>query len=138
MFQDLGSALGLADTPEQAAQKKAIADAKAAANNTASPWSPIYWQNAPTGARLITSAGANDFAEKIWDSVGIFTSSITDVVGVIHQLSAKSQVSFLADMFYKNYNKDLLAWLTLQYTKMGTPDPALADITTYVNNLQPY
>lgn len=133
----ISSDLGLSDSPEVAAQKKAIADAKNASNNTNSPWSPLFYKG-NAGAKIYTQAAGNDFAEKIWDSVGIFTSDIDDVIGVIHQMSAQSQLSYVADRFYINYGKDLLTWLTLQYTKFGTPDAGLLTITNYVSSLPKY
>lgn len=138
LFGGLGSAIGVSDTPEQAAQKKAIADAKKAANSGTSPWSPLYYKNAPSGARLFTQATTDKYAADIWDSVGIFTDDISEVIGALRNFSAKSQVSFLADRFNLLYGKDLLSWLTLQYTKMGTPDPGLVTVTDIVNGLASY
>jgi hypothetical protein len=138
LFGGLGSAIGISDSPEQAAQKKAIEDAKNAANVTTSPWSPVFYQNAPAGARLFTQSATDDYAKTIWDSVGLFSLDISEVVGVFRNFVAKSQVSFLADRFNKLYNKDLISWLTLQYTKFGTPDPGLVTITSIVNALPKY
>jgi len=130
--------LGITDSPDRAAQKQAVANAQTESASTNSPWSPQYYKNAPGGALLTTQATADKLAGQIWDSVGIFTADIDEVYGAIKQLSAKSQVSFLADRFNALYNKDLLSWITLQYTKWGTPDPVLSQIIDYVNGLSNY
>lgn len=130
--------LGLTDSPENAARKKAVADAAANSANTNSAWSPQFYKNAPAGAHLFTQAATDDIASQIWNSVGIFTTDIDSCYAAFKQCSYKSQVSFLADRFNTNYQKDLLSWITLQYTKMGTPDPVLQNIIDYVNSLQNY
>ena len=140
MISSVSDSLGITDSPETKANKAAVANATAAAANVNSPWSPQYYKNAPAGSSLVTQSFADQLAAEIWNSVGLFsfTSSIEDVYAAIKQLSAKSQVSFLADRFNTLYNKDLLSWITLQYTKMGTPDPTLTQIIDYVNGLSNY
>jgi hypothetical protein len=137
-FGSITDGLGITDSPERAASKQAVANATAASANVNSPWSPQYYKSAPAGAALTTQSYADTLAGQIWDSVGIFTANIDEAYAAFKQLSAKSQVSFLADRFNTLYNKDLFSWLTLQYTKMGTPDPVLAQITNYVNGLSNY
>ena len=131
-------ALGISDSPEQAATKKVVADATAASANVGSAWSPQFYKNAPTGAALTTQAFADNLAAQVWDSVGIFTRDIEEAYGAIKQLHTKSQVSFLCDRFQTLYHKDLFSWLTLMFTKMGYPDPTLQQIATYVNGLPNY
>jgi hypothetical protein len=137
-FGSITDGLGITDSPERAAAKQAVSNATAASANVGSPWSPQFYKNAPAGASLITQAGADNLAAQIWDSVGIFSADIQEAYGAFKQLHAKSQVSFLADRFYQNYQKDLFSWLTLQYTKMGSPDPVLQQISNYVDGLSNY
>ncbi len=137
-FGSITDGLGITDSPERAATKQAVANATASSANVASPWSPQYYKNAPAGAALITQASADKLAAQIWDSVGIFTTDIEEAYAAFKQLRAKSQVSFLADRFNALYQKDLFSWLTLQYTKMGSPDPVLAQISGYVDGLSNY
>ena len=137
-FGSITDGLGLTDSPERAATKQAVSNATAKSANTSSPWSPQYYKNAPAGAALLTQAATDALAAQIWDSVGIFTTDIQEAYGAIKQLRAKSQVSFLADRFYSLYSKDLFSWLTLQYTKMGSPDPVLQQISNYVDGLSNY
>lgn len=137
-FGSITDGLGITDSPERAAAKQAVANATQASANLNSPWSPQYYKSAPAGAALVTQAAADQLAAQIWDSVGIFTSDIQEAYGALKQLRAKSQVSFLADRFFANYSKDLFSWLTLQYTKMGSPDPVLQQMSNYVDGLSNY
>ena len=137
-LKGITNALGITDDPATAANKTAVANAKQQAASVNSAWSPQYYKNAPDGAALMTQASADSLASQIWNSTGIFSTDIEQVYGAIKQLSAKSQVSFLADRFNALYNQDLLSWITLQYTKMGVPDPVLSQILDYVNGLSNY
>jgi hypothetical protein len=137
-FGSISDTLGITDSAETKALKDKVTAAQISASSASSPWSPQYYKSAPVGAKLLTQASADSFASDIWNSVGIFSRSIEDVIAVIRQLSAQSQLSFIADRFYANYSKDLLSWLTLQYTKMGTPDSGLQTVLDSVNNLSKY
>lgn len=137
-FSGITDSLGLTDSPENAARKQAVANAAVTAANPNNAWSPQFYKNAPAGSRLFTQSATDDLAAQIWDSVGIFTTDIDSCYSAFKQCSAKTQVSFLADRFNTNYQKDLLSWITLQYTKMGTPDPVLQNIIDYVNSLTNY
>ena len=138
LFSNITNGLGITDSPEVVANKQAVAAATQASATIASPWSPEFFQNAPEGATLMTQASADQIAGQVWDSVGIFTTDINEALGAIKELGTQTQVSFLAYRFNILYNKDLLTWLTLQFTKMGTPDPTLAVLLDYVNNLPQY
>lgn len=137
-FGSVTDALGITDSTQTTALKNAVSSAQQQAASSASPWSPQFYKSAPPGAALMTQATADSIASEIWDSVGIFSTDITQVIAAIKQLNAQSQVSFLADRFNTLYNKDLLSWLTLQYTKMGTPDSGLQTVIDYVNQLSKY
>lgn len=137
-FGSITDALGITNSPEVAANKAAIAAATQASASVGSPWSPQFYKNAPAGSAILTQAAADALAAQIWNSSGIFTANIDEVYGAIKQLHAKSQVSYLADRFDALYNKDLLSWITMMYTKMGTPDPVLQNVIDYVNGLSNY
>jgi hypothetical protein len=136
-FGSISDALGITDSPETQQLKATIQAAKNTSASPASPWSPQYYKDTPAGARLMTQAGADALASQIWDSVNWLTGwHMDEVVGAIKQLSAKSQVSFLADRFQLVYNADLLTWITMQYTStLGGPDPGIGTIVNYVNSL---
>lgn len=140
-FSAIGQALGLSDSPSEAKLKDSIAKATAQSADNTSPWSPQFYKNAPSGASLTTQANADIIAGQIWDSVGGFWSAwnIDEVIAALKQLDAQSQVSFVADRFNSLYNKDLLTWLTMQYTApIGGPDPGLQTCIDYVNGLSKY
>jgi hypothetical protein len=137
-FGSISDSLGITDSPETAALKESVSSARAQSASVSSPWSPQLYKNAPSGAHLTTQAFADKLAAQIWNSTGIFTADIEDVLAAVKQLSYQSQVSFLADRFSALYNKDLLSWITLQYTKMGIPDPGLQTVINYVNGLTKY
>lgn len=136
-FASIGEKLGITDSPQVAANKAAIDQATADSANPASPWSPAFYQNAPAGALLLTSAAAKALSDQIWGNW--LTNSIDDAVGAIKQCRTKSQVSFLAEAFQQDHNKDLWTWLHDQYTHLiSAPEPGLATIANYVNNLPNY
>lgn len=139
-FSSITDGLGITDSPETKAKNAAIQKAKDDANNPNSPWSPLYYQSAPTGAKLITQEAADSVAKEIWDSVGFWSGwNIDEVIDAIHKLNYKSQVSYVADRFSSNYGKDLLTWITMQYTApLGGADPGILIVTNYVAGLPAY
>lgn len=74
-------------------------------------WSPAYAKNAPSGAKLLTYNSKETFTKMIYDSWGFFNKDFDTTIGVLKQLSTKSQVSDLADHFFKKYKKDLLSYI---------------------------
>lgn len=129
--------LNLKDTPEEAAIRKRIEQELAASAASSSPWNPIYYKSAPSGALLITRAKANELAKQIWDSVGNFYDTPTQALAAFKQLSAKTQVSWLAEVFQSNYNRDLFSWLKDKFDT-DTQREVLGTIISYVNNLKAY
>lgn len=80
-------------------------------------WSPGYYKGFGSGAKLMTAAGAKTLAQKIYDArtLKIYTDDDA-ILGAFKQLKAQTQVSFLADIFYKEYGQDLLNyfWIYMQ------------------------
>jgi hypothetical protein len=74
--------------------------------STDSPFSPKYWQNIP-GALLLTKASAEKMADTIEGAVGDVWDDENTVYGVLKQLKSKTQLSFLADIFYQRHKMDL-------------------------------
>lgn len=74
------------------------------------------------GAKLITVAVANGLAKKIYDAKNIINDDEAAVYGVFQALQTKSQVSFLAEIFFNIYGKSLLGFLLsfLNDTEMQT------------------
>jgi hypothetical protein len=73
-------------------------------------FSPNYYTKFP-GALLIRVADANILAKRIYDAKGVFNDDENAVYGVFQSLKTKSQVSFLASVFYTNYKKSLYGYL---------------------------
>jgi hypothetical protein len=74
-------------------------------------FSPNYYKQFP-GALLIRVADANILTKRIYDAKGIFNDDENAVYGVFQSLKTKSQVSFLASVFYTNYKKSMYGYLT--------------------------
>jgi hypothetical protein len=85
-------------------EQKAIGAAQA--------FNPNYYKSKP-GAILLTKATAEKYAEIIWDSIDVIDGDDEeDIYGVLKQLKAKTQVSWIADLFYARYGKDMYALLS--------------------------
>src|SRR5205807_2146950 len=107
--------LGIEDTPEDIANKAAIASAQTGAQTVSSPWSPQFYKSSPDGSVLIYTSTAQKLAKQIWDSVGVFTDDSVSGLAAFKQLKTQSQVSFLCDIFNKQYGEDLFTWLQYHY-----------------------
>jgi hypothetical protein len=109
--------------------------------NPNSPWKPAFHKAAPSGALLIRRQTAEGYAAIIHNAFGIFQDDFNAVMGVFSQLKTKSQVSFLADVFFQKYNEDLLSFLTDGGGIMpwdGFNDTNLQRLTDYVKSLPNY
>jgi len=73
-------------------------------------FSPAYYKQF-AGAPLLTVNTANAYCATIYDAQGWFNDDESAVYGVFHQLSYKTQVSWLAERFYALYGKSLLGYL---------------------------
>lgn len=138
-----GVVSAFSENPLDSAQDTTIQQAAVAAASPGSPWSPSFYQNAPNGASLFTSAVGDALAKQIWDTVSWFQFGPPDSAaaeGAIKQCSTQSQVSFLADRFNKSYSKDLYTWLNQAFAKvLDSPNVyALTTINDYVNSLPQY
>lgn len=108
-------------------------------NSPTSFWSPTFYKSAPTGAWLLTSAAATQYANQIYDAVGGFNDDEEAVITVFKKLRAQSQVSQLADVFSQLYKADLLTFL-----RGGNwPQDRLSDadvnlINNYIKSLPKY
>jgi hypothetical protein len=79
-------------------------------NNTESAWSPLYWTKQKT-PKLFKVAYTQFLCKQIYNSVGYFKDDWSVAFGAIKTCKYKTQVSWLADNFYKLYKQDLLTWL---------------------------
>jgi len=92
-----------------------------------SPFNPNFYKN-KLGASLITKAQAEQYADQIYDAVGYFTDDESTIYAVFRQLKAKTQVSWLAENFYRLYGEDLYNFLldSLNETEMTTVNQIVA------------
>lgn len=134
------SAVGITDTPEEAAKKAAVDQAQAQSSSVTSCWNPSFFQNAPGGASLFTQAQGDALAAQIWGFKGFFINDDSEVLSAIKQCNTQSQVSFVSWRFSVNYSNDLFTWLTLQMTNIftGRANDVLTDCISYVNSLPQY
>lgn len=105
--------------------------------NPVSYWKPSYYKR--YGGLLITRAVAENYAKRIHDAFGIFQDDFNAIMGVFSQLKAKTQISFLADVFQQRYGEDLLTFLTngggiLPWD--GLSDKQLETLIAFTNKLK--
>jgi hypothetical protein len=96
--------VGIIESKEDKERDKVAKTFGTAAN---SPFSPSYYKNAPAGSHLITRAMAEKLAGEINDAIGFFSDDENKVYGTLRQLQYKTQLSFLADVFFQKYKMDL-------------------------------
>lgn len=111
--------------------------------NPYSPWKPAYWQEArkKNTVALLTRSGAENYAKIIHNAFGLFQDDFNAILSVFSALKAKTQVSFLAQVFSEKYNEDLLSFLTdgggiLPWD--GLSDSQLKQLTDLVSRLKNY
>jgi len=128
LFNDLLDTLGLGGDPTQGSQ-----------SDPNSPFKPTYWQQFttfPNGAFNISQA--TEFAKTIHGAFTVFMDDYNQVLSVFSQMRSKANVSFLAWVFSREYNEDLLSFLTdgggiLPWDGLSTEH--LKTIVTLVNRL---
>lgn len=74
-------------------------------------WSRNYYVSAPAGALLLTNDSAAGLAKTLHDANGLIWVDLSAIIAVFEQLRTKSQVSFLADKFFKLYGQSLQVYL---------------------------
>lgn len=97
---------------------------------TNSPFNPNWYKSVP-GAVLITRASAESLSAIIYDAFGLLNDKEDAVYAVFRQLKAKTQVSWLADVFFQKFNADLY-----QYLRGRMSDSEMDIVHGIVNNLQ--
>jgi hypothetical protein len=135
-------ALGIADTKEEKRAKEALNQNVKAFQDQGlnSPFNPNYYKNLEKQAgkngivTLLTHAMRERLTKQIWDAIGVFSDTPSQIESAFNTLTTKAQVSHLAERFSTRYKRDLLGWLT---EKLDTTDQkeALLRITQLVNKL---
>lgn len=127
--------LNIIDTKEEKKEKKsAEKKAKEIGMSVNSPLNPNYYKN-KIGARILTVAVAEKLANEIYSAIGVVYDSPEQIVSAIKKCVTKSQISFLAEIFSKKYNKDLYEFLD---EKLDTTSQKIifGRIVDYINNLK--
>lgn len=97
--------VGIIETKEDKERDK---QAKQLGTSTDSPFSPRYWkaQKGDT-VQLIPKATAEQLADQLNDAIGFFSDDENAVYGILRQLNYKTQLSWLADVFFEKYKMDM-------------------------------
>lgn len=104
-------------------------------------WNPRFYQTAPTGSILITSAAVKMLSKKIYDALNWYGDSFVEVIGALRQLKTKAQVSQLADYFAKTYGLDMYAYLKTgdsSFPGSGLSTENLTTLNNFVKSLPLY
>lgn len=123
-------------TSEAATAAKAKSDAAAAAitaNAASDFFAPGYYKT--VNQSLITGASAKAIAEKIFNADGFFTNDQDSLVAAFKSLSSKAQISQVSEQFKNEYGKDMLTWLTGNFSYTDADKTAIANILNYTQNL---
>jgi hypothetical protein len=72
---------------------------------------PDYWRTGGAGTLLLTMGAANNYADILKNAKGYFNDDEAAVYGVFQSLKTRSQVSFLAMVFFQKFNVSLLGYL---------------------------
>jgi len=95
--------LGIIKTAEDKKRDKQAAEF---GTTTDSPFSPRYWKTVKE-AKILTKASAEKLADEINDAIGFFSDDENKVYGVLRSLNWKTQLSYLADIFFQRHKMDL-------------------------------
>lgn len=142
VFRKITDSLGITDSAETAANKAALDQAKNDAANPGSPWSPTFFQNAPSGTDIFTTSYADTLCEQVWDSVSAILrifNNIEEAYGAIKNCKNQAQVSFLCYRFNEKYGLDMWSWLNKEFgTFAFNQNATLQTINEFVTNLPKY
>jgi hypothetical protein len=101
-------AIGVIKSSEEKEQEKL---ASTYATSTGSPFNPQFYKTVPN-AVLLQKESAKQLASLIYNAMGYFDDDEDQVYAVFRQLKAKTQVSWVAEIFYQTYGKDLYSFLS--------------------------
>ena len=103
------------------------------------PLSPKFWedmrQKYPKNRIIIlTQAQVKNYVQNLKDADLIVASNKDKIFGVFNKLKTQTQVSYLADGFYKITNKDLDSYLNIGYGRLLN-DSDKIKLYNIINNL---
>jgi hypothetical protein len=106
-----------------------------AASNPQSFWSPLFWKNQRSPI-ILTAASAEGIARTIYDSFGVFNDYEEQAIGALKSLHYQTQVSYLAEVFFKLYSMDLITFLRGgSWPQDRLSDSDVADLNSYLSKL---
>lgn len=111
--------IGLVDDKDDKKYKDAKKNATGG-NSQTNFWLPGYWQSYPNGKKawILNKEYAEKQAANVYKYLGFWTfDNETAIIGIIKALKYKTQLSYLADVFYKKYTLDLFEWLDEHLSK---------------------
>lgn len=79
-------------------------------------FNPSFWKGQPN-ALILTVGAAREKATKIYDAIGYLWDSESTIVNEIKSLKTKSQVSFVAQYFLEQYQKELGTFILINVDK---------------------
>jgi hypothetical protein len=112
-LKNFGASLGIGDSVEDEAREKSITKL-VKSKDIKDYFKPSFWKEAADRNKkpiLLTKAIALSTAKTIYDSIGFFYDTPEQALGAFKTLKYKSQVSWLAQIFYEKYKKDLYQFL---------------------------
>ncbi len=77
-----------------------------------SAWKPSYWQGFDSYSYAFTETTAKGLCKTIHDAFTVWQDDWNAILSVFSQMRTKANVSFLAWVFMREYDEDLLAFLT--------------------------
>lgn len=73
---------------------------------------PDFYKTGGPGTLILTVSAATTLSRILYNSKGTFNDDEAAVYGVFQQLKTRSQVSFLASVFFNIYKKSLIGYLS--------------------------
>lgn len=118
---------GVIKTAEDRAQEKQEATLSTSLN---SPFSPRYYQG-KSNVMLTTRTAAEQIAKTIYKAMGFFNDNEEAVFGALRQLQYKTQLSWVADVFFQLYKEDMY-----QYIRNSLSDDEMKIVNQIAANLK--
>lgn len=119
--------IGVIKSAEDRAQEKQEAELS---TSQSSPFSPRYYKD-KTNVMLTTRTAAEQIAKTIYKAMGVFNDNEEAIYGALRQLSHKTQLSWVADVFFQLYKEDLY-----QYMRNSLSDDEMKIVNQIAANLK--
>lgn len=94
-----------------------------------------FIESAPPGAKLYTQAEASKMCKQIWDAKGFFLDNEIAALSVILAIPDKTRMAQLAERFYKDYARNLMAFLV---SFLEEKEGQFTIVKNHIETLPPY